>query len=63
MSDTELETGGNYQYRVRGEYHLFNPLTIQQAAACRARIELRDVTRNTRNPSTTRTASCARCAG
>jgi len=27
-SDTELAVGGNYHYRVRGEYHLFNPLTI-----------------------------------
>ena len=26
--DTELDPGGNYQYRVRGEYHLFNPQTI-----------------------------------
>src|SRR5882672_6813036 len=26
--DTELAAGGNYQYRVRGEYHLFNPLTV-----------------------------------
>src|SRR5882672_721465 len=26
--DTELAVGGNYQYRVRGEYHLFNPLTV-----------------------------------
>src|SRR5205807_1749749 len=29
-SDTELELGGNYQYRVRGEYHLFNPLTVSK---------------------------------
>ena len=27
-ADTELAVGGNYQYRVRGEYHLFNPLTV-----------------------------------
>jgi len=26
--DTELAVGGNYQYRVRGEYHLYNPQTI-----------------------------------
>jgi glutamate synthase domain-containing protein 2/glutamate synthase domain-containing protein 1/glutamate synthase domain-containing protein 3 len=26
--DTDLAVGGNYQYRVRGEYHLFNPLTV-----------------------------------
>jgi glutamate synthase (NADPH) large chain len=29
-NDTELETGGSYQYRVRGEYHLFNPLTVSK---------------------------------
>ncbi|HJT86344.1 MAG TPA: glutamate synthase large subunit [Bryobacteraceae bacterium] len=29
-SDTELAVGGNYQYRARGEYHLFNPLTISK---------------------------------
>ncbi|HEY6345036.1 MAG TPA: glutamate synthase large subunit [Bryobacteraceae bacterium] len=27
-SDTELNIGGDYQYRVRGEYHLLNPDTI-----------------------------------
>ena len=27
-SETELATGGNYAYRTRGEYHLFNPDTI-----------------------------------
>jgi len=27
-SDTELAIGGTYQYRERGEYHLFNPQTI-----------------------------------
>jgi glutamate synthase (NADPH) large chain len=26
--DTELAVGGSYQYRVRGEYHLYNPLTV-----------------------------------
>jgi glutamate synthase (NADPH/NADH) large chain len=29
-STTELETGGSYQYRIRGEYHLFNPLTVSK---------------------------------
>ncbi len=29
-ADTELAIGGNYQYRVRGEYHLFNPLTVSK---------------------------------
>ncbi|HKE23789.1 MAG TPA: glutamate synthase large subunit [Bryobacteraceae bacterium] len=27
-SDTELAVGGNYQFRARGEYHLYNPQTI-----------------------------------
>ncbi len=26
--ETELSVGGNYQYRVRGEYHLYNPQTV-----------------------------------
>ena len=29
-SDTELAVGGNYHYRVNGEYHLLNPLTISK---------------------------------
>jgi glutamate synthase domain-containing protein 2/glutamate synthase domain-containing protein 1/glutamate synthase domain-containing protein 3 len=29
-SDTELAVGGNYAWRVRGEYHLVNPLTVQK---------------------------------
>jgi glutamate synthase domain-containing protein 2/glutamate synthase domain-containing protein 1/glutamate synthase domain-containing protein 3 len=29
-SDTELTVGGNYQYRVRGEYHLLNPVTVSK---------------------------------
>ena len=29
-SDTELAVGGNYHYRVRGEYHLLNPLTVRK---------------------------------
>jgi glutamate synthase domain-containing protein 2/glutamate synthase domain-containing protein 3 len=29
-NDTELAVGGNYQYRIRGEYHLFNPATISK---------------------------------
>lgn len=28
--DTELAVGGNYQYRARGEYHLYNPLTVSK---------------------------------
>src|SRR5438270_4162879 len=29
-ADMELAVGGNYQYRIRGEYHLFNPLTVSK---------------------------------
>ncbi|MGI8742434.1 MAG: glutamate synthase large subunit [Bryobacteraceae bacterium] len=29
-SDTELDGGGNYQFRARGEYHLFNPATVSK---------------------------------
>ena len=29
-SETELQVGGQYQYRVNGEYHLINPLTISK---------------------------------
>ncbi|MCU1275689.1 MAG: glutamate synthase large subunit, partial [Bryobacterales bacterium] len=28
--DTDLAVGGNYQYRIRGEYHLYNPLTVSK---------------------------------
>jgi glutamate synthase domain-containing protein 2/glutamate synthase domain-containing protein 1/glutamate synthase domain-containing protein 3 len=28
--ETELVTGGQYQYRVTGEYHLYNPLTVSK---------------------------------
>jgi glutamate synthase domain-containing protein 2/glutamate synthase domain-containing protein 3 len=29
-SSTDLELGGNYQYRVNGEYHLLNPQTVSK---------------------------------
>jgi len=29
-SDPDLAIGGAYQYRVRGEYHLFNPATVEK---------------------------------
>ncbi|BDC52860.1 glutamate synthase [Bryobacterales bacterium F-183] len=29
-NDTELDAGGQYAFRVRGEYHLFNPLTVSK---------------------------------
>src|SRR6202023_2879582 len=29
-ADTELDIGGSYQYRVRGEYHLLNPMTVSK---------------------------------
>jgi len=41
QADTDLDIGGQYQYRVGGEYHLFNPLTIStlQHAAQQASYE------------------------
>jgi glutamate synthase (NADPH/NADH) large chain len=29
-ADTELDVGGSYQYRVGGEYHLVNPMTVSK---------------------------------
>ena len=29
-SETELNVGGDYQYRIKGEYHLLNPATISK---------------------------------
>ncbi len=29
-ADTELPSSGNYQFRVRGEYHLVNPVTVSK---------------------------------
>ena len=29
-SETELSVGGDYQYRIKGEYHLLNPATISK---------------------------------
>jgi glutamate synthase (NADPH) large chain len=29
-AETELTVGGHYQYRVHGEYHLYNPLTVSK---------------------------------
>ncbi len=40
-SDTELRVGGEYQYRVRGERHLLNPITVSklQQAVRQAKFE------------------------
>ena len=29
-ADPELAIGGNYQFRIKGEYHLYNPLTVEK---------------------------------
>ena len=29
-ADLELDVGGQYQYRMRGEFHIFNPLTVSK---------------------------------
>ncbi len=61
-SETELSVGGDYQYRVNGEYHLLNPQTIGklQHAVRENRFEtLRGIRRADRRAEP---ASCARCA-
>ncbi len=30
QADTDLDAGGQYQYRVGGEYHLYNPLSVSK---------------------------------
>ena len=47
-ADLELDVGGHYQYRVRGEFHMLNPLTVAKGAACSAEAKLCHIHRNTR---------------
>ena len=47
-SDTELPVGGNYQYRVRGEYHLINPLTVSKLQHAVRQQSYADLPANTR---------------
>ena len=42
-AETELAIGGNYQYRIHGERHLLNPLTVSKLSIPYAADELRDV--------------------
>ena len=58
-SETELELGGTYQYRVGGEPHLFNPETIaklQHAVRASRRHETFEGI-----PSANRSAKAATC--
>ena len=61
-SDTELDVGGSYQYRVRGEYHLLNPLTVSKLQHAVQAEELRDVPGVHAADRRPEQASCARCA-
>ena len=42
-ADTELDVGGSYQYRVRGEYHLLNPGTVSKLQHAVRQESFRDV--------------------
>ena len=62
-ADTELEVGGSYQYRVRGEYHLVNPLTVsklQHAVRQESFETFQEYTQLVEQPEP---GTCARCAG
>ena len=60
----ELAVGGNYQYRVRGEYHLFNPLTVSASCSTRSGTESYSTFQEyTRPDRRAEHDSCARCAG
>ena len=61
-SETELDAGGNYAYRVRGEYHLVNPYTIYKLQHAVRQQNYADI-RSSPPTSTTRAAASARCAG
>ena len=64
-SDTELGVGGNYQYRARGEYHLYNPQTIaklQHAVRQESFADLPGVHRPARQAERASSAPCAACS-
>ena len=61
-SDTELETGGSYQYRIRGEYPPVQSADRQQTAARGSAAELRDVQGVLRAGQQPEPAATARCA-
>ena len=52
-----LDAGGEYQYRIRGEAHMWTPEIDRQAAARDAREQPRDVPATTRSSSTSRAGS------
>ena len=60
---TSSTAGGEYQWRRDGEYHLFNPDTVVQAAARHAQRAVRRSSRNTRSWSTTRAEPLATLRG
>ena len=58
---TELDSGGEYQWRRDGEYHLFNPDTVFKLQHS-TRSGQYPSSRNTRSSSTIRAGSARRCA-
>jgi len=61
-SETELDAGGNYAYRVNGEYHLVNP-TRFPSSSTPSGSRTTPAIRSSPPTSTTRAAAFARCAG
>ena len=62
QSQTELPSGGQYQWRSDGEFHLFNPESHPPAAEVGAHGFVRHVQELTPSSSTTARRICLRCA-
>ena len=62
-SETELVVGGDYQYRVGGEYHLLNPLTVSKLQHAVRSQQSGDVPGIHRPASTSRTATLCTLRG
>ena len=61
-ADTELEIGGSYQFRSRGEYHLFNPATVSKLQHAVRQSSFADFPGIHATDRQRRAASCVRCA-
>ena len=62
-SDTELEVGGNYQFRLRGERHLLNPQTISKLQHAVRAGKFETFQEFSDAHQSTRIATFTRCAG
>ena len=60
--ETELAVGGNYHYRVNGEYHLLNPLTISKLQHAVRQDSFKTFQEYTDLIDQAEHATCARCA-